>query len=504
MRGLRLLLIVCLFAVAAAPGAHASGITTHAFMADEARGHLETVKLRKLLGGHRSQLLSGGAWPDAGYAASSYPTGAFGEATHWERFVNAFVKRLRARCGPHVLERPRGRCSGKVAFLMGIAAHGVGDEMWDWMFEPQLPDHGESSVHPVFRSELPGFAELGRVTPFDLANTPEFAMDMVAIVAHRRVLELSLTTPPVKDLIAAYELVYAEEQAIPGRNPTLAEVPTRDAILAAHGIITAAIGGERVAAPTEYPRVALTMPWASAHMYDESGGVVDVAKAAAGYMDALWQKLTRPKGHPARPRVVAVHPEPGERGVPISWPSPEGKDLSGPADGLAENRIIAVLSNALPYPGTGLPALPESGFTLADAETGQRVAAAPGHPTPGPYGAGDGTHSMLFWPALDLQPCRWYVARVTRAVRDHAGSRLGRTFSWRFQTRAASEPAPAGCLAVKDPTALPGIGSSPQLSPGPTITDPLAQVRSDGSPHTHGSDHHDSIRRLGETLRGAL
>ena len=384
---------------------------------------------------------------------------------------------------------------------MGIAAHGVGDEMWDWMFEPQMPDHGETALHPIFRNDIPGFAELAGVTPFDLANTPEFAMDMVAIVTHRRLLEIPLTPPPVNDLIAAYGSVHAEERAISGRNPTLAEVPTSDAILAAHTIITGAISAERAAAATEYPRVVLTMPWSAAHMYDESGGVVDVAKAAAGYMNALWKKLTRRSGKHPLPRVVAVHPERGERGVPIAWPSPAGKDLSGPADGLAENRIIAVLSNSLPYPPSGLPALPQSGFTLEEEATGQPVPVAAGHPTPGPYGSGDGTHSILFWPAADLKPCTWYVATVTRDVRDHAGASPRRDYSWRFQTRAAGEPAPPGCLAGKDPNALPGLGSFPPLSPGPTVTDPLGHVHQDGSFHSHRRDHHDSIRLLGEALR---
>ena len=34
-------------------------------------------------------------------------------------------------------------CGTKIAFAMGMAAHGLGDQVWDSLFEPQLQERGE-------------------------------------------------------------------------------------------------------------------------------------------------------------------------------------------------------------------------------------------------------------------------------------------------------------------------------------------------------------------------
>ena len=422
------LLVALLLCLALPASAAASGMTTHSFMADEARKHVQTPELMALLEAQTGPLLSGGAYPDGGYAASSYPGGDFGEATHWERFVNAYAQRLRDTCTD--LTDPVGPCAGKVAFLMGIAAHGVGDEMWDWMFEPQARDNGESPVHPLYREGAPGYGELAGYPPGSLANTIEYAMDLVAIVELGRARHIPAYLPPVDDLLAAYAAI--------GRTDI-----TADGILAGHGAAHAAVAAERAAAAIDYLRVKSTMPSTAARMYDDSGGVADVAQAAAGYYEALWRKLTAP-GHPA-PRVIATHPEPGERGVPWDWSA--RRYGPGPYGGGAENRVIAVLSNSI---ATGV-VFPSDGFVLREEATGAEVPQLDSFPRPGPYGNGDGTHSMMLYPAVDLKPCTWYQAVVTPAVRDHAGARLAAPVKWRFQTRSAGAIAPPGCRADADP-----------------------------------------------------
>ena len=273
----RLVIILVTFLLPAA-SAQASGMTTHSFMADAARGYVQTPALRALLAAQTGPLLSGGAFPDGGYAASSYPGGDFGEVTHWERFVNAYAARLRATCVD--LANPTGPCADRVAFLMGIAAHGIGDEMWDWMFEPQAHDHGESPVHPLYREGAPGYGELANYPPGSLANTIEYAMDLIAIVELGRARHIPAYLPPIDDLLAAYGAI--------GRTDI-----TGDGIVAGHSAALAAVTAERAAAAIDYMRVKTTMPKTAARMYDDSGGVSDVAQAAAGYYEALWAKLDR-------------------------------------------------------------------------------------------------------------------------------------------------------------------------------------------------------------------
>ncbi len=123
--------------------AGASGITTHAFMAESAIPFVQQPRLRDLLAAHTDEVLAGAHYPDAGYGSSSYPGGDFGEVSHWERFVNAYAAELRGRADCAPIDDPSGPCASQVAHLMGVAAHGMGDEMWDWLFEPQIADYGE-------------------------------------------------------------------------------------------------------------------------------------------------------------------------------------------------------------------------------------------------------------------------------------------------------------------------------------------------------------------------
>lgn len=405
-------------------------------MAEHAVRHLPPgSSLRGLLEAQRPSLLSGAAYPDSGYAASSFPGGDFGEVSHWERFINAYVDHIRSlpSCR-RTLHNPVGPCASLVAHLMGAAAHGMGDEMWDWLFEPLMADHGENPSTRTRVDDTPGWAELsllpaGQVlqdsavraehlalSPFSgLIYSSEYTMDVIAIADHGR-LVYSPAPPPTEDLLAVYGSL--------GR-PDI----TREGIVAGHALVTAALAAERLSV-AEAHSVRADMPYSSAHLDDESGGVRDTARAITGYYQALWRNLLAPRSGPKlKPRVAAVHPERGERGVPVEWHPP--KTSPGPSGGGARLRIIAVLSKSLD------PASVDwASFRLLDPN-GDPVPALAGFPRPGPYGAGDGTHSMMFYPAGDLDPCAAYTAEVTTALRDHDGEALKAPFSWSFRTGGA-------------------------------------------------------------------
>jgi hypothetical protein len=400
----RLVATAIALTLALAGEAGAAGMTTHAWMAEAAGAYVRDDRLQALMQRERDALLSGAAYPDAGYAAGSFPGGDFGEVSHWERFVNAHVQTLRRRCAPV----PAEACPKEVAHLLGAAAHGMGDELWDWLFEPAMHDHGESPEHPV--AKQPGFAELFRATPAGLINTSEYVMDVVAIRDHGRLL-WGLTPPPADGLLETYAAL--------GRRDV-----TRQGLLAGHAIVSLALAAERSSIAADYDRVRTTMPWSTEHMDDASGGVRPAARAIAGYLDSVWRKLHE-DAHP-RPVVVGVHPEPDEEGVPAVWQP--AQTAPGPRGGGAERRILATLSNAID-PAT---VTPES-FRLLDAQ-GDPVPLLDGWPKPGPYGAGDGTHTFMLYPAGDLAPCSTYTAEVTPALRDHAGAKLARPHRWSFTT----------------------------------------------------------------------
>ncbi|MBA2347911.1 MAG: Ig-like domain-containing protein, partial [Solirubrobacterales bacterium] len=432
----------------AAP-AHASGVTTHAFMAEAAIPFVTDPGLRALLEAHPDEVITGGHFPDGGYAA-----GGYGEVTHWERFVNAYTKHLRERTGCAPITAPDGPCAQQIAFLMGIAAHGIGDERWDWLFEPKLADLGESPVHPAYATYsaagLPGAAELMGLPPGSLINTPEFALDNIALVEFDRFKDVPRYQPPTADLVEVYKDLGREDVTAGG-------------ISRGHGAILAAAAGERAGVGTEYPRVKLTAPRVSALYYTGTGGVLDVANAAAGYYEAIWKKL-QTINHPA-PVVTAVNPRPDEEGIPFVWHPV--KATPGPNGGGSENRIMASISESL-----DVDTISAEDFRLYGPD-GAQLPQEEDFPRPGPYGAGDGTHTLMLWPRDDLKPCTRYTAELRPGVKDYAGVGLTGPYAWSFTTRSADgnacpKPVPSG--QGGSATNGPGSGGTTTLS-GPA-TDP--------------------------------
>jgi hypothetical protein len=69
----------------------------------------------------------GAAFPDSGYAIGD----PYGEMAHWEPFINAYVEWIIATFGPtYETEEARRH----IAFMMGAAAHGLQDEIFDTHF----------------------------------------------------------------------------------------------------------------------------------------------------------------------------------------------------------------------------------------------------------------------------------------------------------------------------------------------------------------------------------
>ena len=432
---MRRMLAAAIACLALPASAQAAGMTTHAYMAQEAV-RWTSPELRRVLETHSQYLLSGAAYPDSGYA----PMTTFGEESHWERFVNRYVRHIRAQapargCGG--LANPLGPCAPLIAHMMGTAAHGMGDETWDWLFEPRTVDHGEHPPNQCFydpahtdgetcpvnlhtaHSHLQDGTPLGGfgMTPGQLSSSIEYAMDIMAIADRNRLFGTSPLPPPVPDLLGLY----------PGwdQNRLAAE------IAGGHGFITLALSAEKGVSPAESRRLRRQMPWSSANFVEAPGGVEWSARAIARYYEALWQKL---QGRDPDPEVAAVYPADGAKGVPVEWPA--GKWSPGPHTGGGENRIIAVLSKAVWPPSV----TPES-FYLEE-KGGRRVPLAAGFPRVGPYGATDGTHSLMIYPAGDLRSCRRYTAVLTTAVRDWdgvtgPGKALPREERWSFRTRGA-------------------------------------------------------------------
>ena len=173
--------------------ADAAGIVTHAWMAETAIAHTDAPDLRALLVAHADQVRAGAEFPDGGYLAQRLGVagGGYGEEAHWQRFVDAYLAQIRNRVDCGLLTDPAGPCAAEVAHLFGVAAHGMGDEVWDWLFEPNAPDRGESFIPP----ELASIVGPGGI---------EVQMDVIAIVDHGRPTGPVPPLPNEADVLAAF------------------------------------------------------------------------------------------------------------------------------------------------------------------------------------------------------------------------------------------------------------------------------------------------------------
>jgi hypothetical protein len=412
-------LLTALAALAAgASAAHAAGIVTHAWMGLAAIDRVQPPALRELLDQHREQVRAGAEFPDGGYWTRSIgtPGGDYGEEAHWQRFIDAYAAQIRQDPGCAPLDDPNGPCAAEIAHLMGAAAHGMGDEVWDWLFEPNGPGFGESYLPPDFE-------------PFVGPGGLELQLDIVAVARHGRPTGPTPPIPSPARIGAAFAAV--------GRGDI-----DPAAFQAGDDFLELERRAEAIWAPQHIDALERAMPWTSAHVVDAAGGVDFGAEAVAAYYETLWSVL---HGDVPPTRVSATAPYDGQVNVPATGWVGSYSAGSNPGNRGGLTRIAAALSSALPYrPQAGhgsLPnALPAESLRLRDTETGALVPAASGYPRIVPYNPEAGEHMIAFQPATDLAPCRWYQVETTETLVD-AHQHPVTPATWRFQTSGCDRTA---------------------------------------------------------------
>lgn len=414
------------------PSARAAGIVTHAWMGLDAIDRVETAALRTLLDAHRDQVRAGAEFPDGGYLTRGLgtPGGDYGEEAHWQRFIDAYAAQLRddPSCAP--LTDPAGPCAAAIAHLMGAAAHGMGDEVWDWLFEPNGAGFGESYLPAEFELFVgPGGLEL--------------QLDLVAIARHARPVDATPPIPAPATISAAFVSV--------GR----ADIDP-DAFAVGDLYLDVERRAEANWAPQHIEALERAMPWTSAHVITAAGGVDFAARAIAGYYETIWGELL---GDRPPTRVTAMAPADGQLNVPATGWAGSYSPGSNPGNHGGLTRIAAALSSALPFhplagQGSQPSELPVDALRLRDLETGQLVAPAAGYPRIVPYNPEAGEHVIAFQPAGDLEPCRWYEADTTDVLVDARLQPVTRA-AWRFQTSGCARgdaPRPIRGTIVCDAT----------------------------------------------------
>lgn len=398
--------------------AEAAGVTTHTWMAVEAIPRVADPALRALLQANLRQVEAGAHFPDSGYGSSAVTPeipNTYGEEAHWPRFSYAYLDQIRddERCGD--LTDPNGPCAPRIAHALGAVAHGIGDEVWDWLFEPAAPDHGESYA-----------------PPFTPANTGgmELQMDMIAIQDYRRPTRPDLPEWPNQGrLLGVFATI--------GRNDITAQN-----LDDGERLMRIVRAGERIITTNHHYQITENQPWLSAHLVTGPGGVRFAAKAIAANWDTLWGRLL---GDQPATGVAVTYPASGEVDVPATgWTRSSFQPGSSPDRGGATNRITAVLSSSLDYrptvdsPGSIATLLPPGAMTLTEATSGDPVPIRSGYPRVVPYNPEAGEHTIDIQPDGDLDPCTEYRVDVTEALLD-AEDAPAVPHSWTFRTDGCTE-----------------------------------------------------------------
>jgi hypothetical protein len=384
--------------------AGAAGITTHRWMAETAVDQVTDHALQTLLQQNLTMLQTGAGFPDVGYVGDN----TYGETAHWQRFHDHLIDAIRARSDCGDLTDPSGPCAPLIAFTFGAAAHGMGDEVWDWLFEPNGPDHDE------YWTGVPTATDSGAETQ----------MDIVAIGRYGVARPVSATVPDEPLVLQAFvdsgqSGVTADQFALVPSLPLLWDV-------------------EKGWADQYLTDVQTAMPWMSANLVNAPGGVDFAATAIAGYWESLWGRLL---GDQPATRVSITYPAPGETDVPATgWDRDSFQPGSSPGRGGARNRIAAVLTSARPYVGAGgglavSNELPVGSMTITDLATGTPVPLKADYPRSVPYGSDAGEHVIDTQPAANLAACTWYRVDVSvdASVLDARGEAVT-PYSWQFRT----------------------------------------------------------------------
>lgn len=414
-------------ALRSAAPADAAGITTHGWMAVEAIDRVSDPALKALLQAHREQVRAGASFPDVGYVG----TNTYGEEAHWQRFVDAYVGLIMAlpTCGD--ITDPEGPCADLVAHAFGVAAHGMGDEVWDWLFEPNGPDRNEYWTNP----DVPTANEGGAETQMDLVAIGRYGVPRPV-------------TPPLPDvpmLLTAFQ------------NSGLSGVTASQFDLVPY--LPMLWDAEQGWATDHLADVEVAMPWMAANMVTAPGGVDFAATAIAGYWSTLWGRI---RGDQPQTSVSITYPAPNQHAIPASgWDRASFQPGSARGRGGAQNRIAAVLTSSRPYVpaggGAAVPAeLPADTMTITDVAAGTPVALKPGFPRSVPYGGDAGQHVIDVQPAENLATCTWYRVDVgvDAPLTDNRGQAIA-PYSWSFRTSCPDDVQPPPPSVPPQTTTLP-------------------------------------------------
>lgn len=279
------------------PHAHAHGGLGHIQVTAWAAENLPPGELRSFLANADTfnALLFGSAYPDIGYYPGlGHPDIArqFAEFSHWPPFMEQFIQWIRIN-DPPPWNTPESK--NRVAFLLGCAAHGFQDEVFDTLFLPQVRHHdnqGQGQADPASDGLLVRDA---LITDIPTESIPTTVLTEIYNASGE--FQEEITEEIINDSVVVMTNLYIEEES----GPLLASIA--------------------------WEQLSDKMSWMSGHYMDGDipGSLRAEILPTARYLEAIWKRLHGTLS--AEDMVIATFPDTPRRlrshlqEVPDSWVS---------------------------------------------------------------------------------------------------------------------------------------------------------------------------------------
>jgi MYXO-CTERM domain-containing protein len=257
---LRKLAIALLMLTGFVSSAHAHGVWSHMHVTGWAIENLPEGEVKTFFADPevKNAALFATVFTDAGYAPKGEfedASRAYSEHAHWEPFVQSYIEWMIANDPPPWTSIESKK---RVAFLMGCAAHGLQDEIFDSLFLHHAEEHdgaGQDSIDPA----TDGFLTLdGHLRFFPTRYVP-----MATVLELFESLNQNVTAEVITGALDLIESVYINDTLGPA--------------------ITRAIGDDN----------ELLLPWVRAHYLDPEipGSLHSEIQPTARYLEAIWERL---------------------------------------------------------------------------------------------------------------------------------------------------------------------------------------------------------------------
>jgi len=292
--------LIALAIVAAVPTvARANGDNAHAWISLHAVEHLPDGELKRLLSQPELQtmLINGSIFPDGGYVIGD----DYGEMAHWEPFVEAYVRWVRDNFDHPLTE---GDAAQEVAFLMGVASHGMADQVFDSTFVDAARLYDAANWSEEFLKDIDSASDVMLVD-----ETGVHFLDLGAWV-------------PADDVSAVFH-----EQL--GYDVTAGTLDSAQELL--HRLV---LNYAETADATKVQEVRAQYPWTSEHVMDaaQMGSPPCEGEVVADYWLALWDRLHEVSG--PQNWVIQTYPRDGAAGHPTD-------------STIAEARVVIVFGHGI-------------------------------------------------------------------------------------------------------------------------------------------------------------